>query len=186
MTDSPLWREFESGDGVLLKILRFFVIAAGVVFLGFTGVLELTWPQQLVLGLLTVLVAIWMDRSSSSYLVTLTLMIASMYATFRYGFWRIATTGKFFLDPGSSWSLLDAFFISLLLLAEAYAFIILFLWYMQTVWPHAGSSAGRPADVALNRPADSDVQRAAERCEVHGTRFDEHRLAGGQTQRLHS
>jgi len=146
MTDSPLWREFESGDGVLLKILRFFVIAAGVVFLGFTGVLELTWPQQLVLGLLTVLVAIWMDRSSSSYLVTLTLMIASMYATFRYGFWRIATTGKFFLDPGSSWSLLDAFFISLLLLAEAYAFIILFLGYMQTVWPLRRTPVPLPDD----------------------------------------
>ena len=146
MTDSPLWREFESGDGILLKILRFVIVLGGIAFLGFTGILELTWPQQLVLGLLMVLVAIWLDRSSSSYLVTLTLMIASMYATFRYGFWRIATTGKFFLDPGSSWSLLDGFFISLLLLAEAYAFVILFLGYMQTVWPLRRTPVQLPDD----------------------------------------
>jgi cellulose synthase (UDP-forming) len=146
MTDSPLWREFESGDGVLLRILRFLIVVCGVLFLGFTGILELTWPQQLVLGILTVLVAIWMDRSSSSYLVTLTLMLASMYSTFRYGFWRIATTGKFFFNPGSSWGWLDAFFISMLLIAEAYAFVILFLGYMQTVWPLRRTPVPLPDD----------------------------------------
>src|SRR5215471_16398063 len=146
MTDSPLWREFESGDGILLRVIRFLIVVCGVLFLGFTGILELTWPQQLVLGILTVLVAIWMDRSSSSYLVTLTLMLASMYSTFRYGFWRIATTGKFFLNPGSSWGWLDAFFISMLLIAEAYAFVILFLGYMQTVWPLRRTPVPLPDD----------------------------------------
>jgi cellulose synthase (UDP-forming) len=146
MSNSPLWREFESGDGLLLRLLRLVIVVAGIVFLFSTAVLELTWPQQLVLGLLTVLVAIWMDRSSSSYLVTLTLMIASMYSTFRYGFWRIATTGKFFFDPGSKWSVLDGFFISMLLLAEAYAFVILFLGYLQTVWPLRRTPVPLPED----------------------------------------
>ncbi|WP_035359305.1 UDP-forming cellulose synthase catalytic subunit [Edaphobacter aggregans] len=149
MTDSPLWREFESGDALLLKLLRFVISVGGILFLGFTGILELTWPQQLVLGLLTVLVAIWIDRSSSSYLVTLTLMIASMYSTFRYGFWRISTTGKFFFDPGSNWSWLDGFFISMLLLAEAYAFVILFLGYLQTVWPLRRTPVPLPDDPQL-------------------------------------
>src|ERR1700685_4467309 len=133
MIRSSLWRSFESGDAFLLRVLRFAILVAGIVLLGFTGVLELTWPQQLVLGLLTVLLAIWMDRSSSSYLVTLTLMFASGYSTFRYGFWRIATTAKFFFDPGSVWSWLDGFFMCLLLVAEGYAFVILFLGYMQTI-----------------------------------------------------
>jgi cellulose synthase (UDP-forming) len=146
MSDSPLWRQLESGDSVLLRLLRFVIVVVGLVFLFSTGVLELTWPQQLVLGLLTVLVAIWMDRSSSSYLVTLTLMIASMYSTFRYGFWRIATTGKFFLEPGSNYSVLDGFFISMLLIAEAYAFIILFLGYLQTVWPLRRTPVPLPDD----------------------------------------
>jgi cellulose synthase (UDP-forming) len=149
MTDSPLWREFEAGDGLLLRLFRFAIVVCGILFLGFTGVLELTWPQQLVLGLLTVLVGIWVDRSSSSYLVTLTLMIASMYSTFRYGFWRISTTGRFFLSPGSSWSWLDGFFISMLLLAEAYAFVILFLGYLQTVWPLRRTPVPLPDDPQL-------------------------------------
>src|SRR5215469_18628708 len=132
MTSSPLWREFESGDSPLLRVIRFVIVAGGVLFLGLTAALELTWPQQLVLGILTVLLGIWMDRSSSSYLVTLTLMIVSMYSTFRYGFWRLATTGKFFFQPGSNWNWLDGFFILMLVLAEAYAFLILFLGYLQT------------------------------------------------------
>jgi cellulose synthase (UDP-forming) len=94
MTESPAWREFESGDGVLLKLLRFSILALGIFFLAFAGILELTWPQQAVLGLLTVLLGIWMDRSSTSYLVTLTLMLCSIYSTFRYGFWRISPTVK--------------------------------------------------------------------------------------------
>src|ERR1700722_1026584 len=146
MSRPSLWRSFESGDAFLLRVLRFCIIVCGIIFLGFTGVLELTWPQQLVLGLLTVLLAIWLDRSSSSYVVTLTLMFASGYATFRYGFWRISTTAKFFLDPGSVWSWLDGFFMSLLLIAETYAFVILFLGYMQTIWPLRRTPVPLPDD----------------------------------------
>ena len=119
MTRSSAWSEFESGEGLGLRILRVILIVGGIFVLGFTGILELTWPQQIILGLLTTFVAIWMDRSSSSYLVTLTLMFVSMFSTFRYGYWRISTTVRFFLDPGTQWSPLDAFFISLLVIAES-------------------------------------------------------------------
>jgi cellulose synthase (UDP-forming) len=146
MTKPFLWQQFESDDALFFHILRFCILISGLVLLGFTGILELTWPQQLVLGILTILVAIWMDRSSSSYLVTLTLMLVSGYSTFRYGFWRIATTTKFFLDPGSTWSLLDGFFMCLLLIAEAYAFVILFLGYLQTVWPLRRTPVPLPDD----------------------------------------
>src|ERR1700692_1820806 len=118
MTRSPLWREFESGDSFLLRAIRLGVVFGGVLFLLFTGILELTWPQQAVLGLLTVLVAMWMDRSSTSYLITLTLMLVSMFSTFRYGYWRIATTIRFFADPATKWTALDAFFIWMLVGAE--------------------------------------------------------------------
>jgi len=85
--------------------------------------------------LLSVLLAIWMERSSTSYLVTLTLMFVSMYSTFRYGYWRVSTTIQYFLDPGSKISVADTFFICLLILAESYAFVILYLGYVQTLWP---------------------------------------------------
>ena len=42
---------------------------------------------------------------------------------------------RFFQDPANHWGALDAFFILCLLLAEAYAFVILFLGYFQTIWP---------------------------------------------------
>ena len=146
MTRSPLWREFESGDSFLLKAIRFFVLAGGVFFLIFTGILDLTWPQQAILGLLMVLLAFWMDRSSSSYLVTLTLMLLSMYSTFRYGYWRISYVIRFFLDPGTNWTALDAFFIWLLVGAETYAFVILFLGYLQTLWPLRRTPVPLPED----------------------------------------
>jgi cellulose synthase (UDP-forming) len=132
---SHLFTQFESGDHLFFKVLRFIILSCGIVLLSLTGILELTWPQQIVLGILTVALIIWLDRSSSSYLVTLTLMLVSIFSTFRYGYWRIHTTARFLLDPGSVWSVLDGFFIVLLLLAETYAFIILLLGYLQTLWP---------------------------------------------------
>jgi cellulose synthase (UDP-forming) len=146
MTRSPLWREFESGDSWLLHLIRWAIILGGSIFLIFAAVLDLTWPQQLVLGLLTVLIAIWMDKSSSSYLVTLTLMLVSCFSTLRYGYWRISYTIKFFLDPGTSWNGLDMFFIVLLVLAESYAFVILFLGYLQTLWPLRRTPVPLPED----------------------------------------
>src|ERR1700735_1600488 len=133
MTSSPLMQHFESGDALLFKVLRFLILLSGTSLLCFSGILELTWPQQIVLGILTVALIIWLDRSSSSYLVTLTLMLVSIFSTFRYGYWRIHTTARFLLDPASVWSVLDGFFIVLLLLAETYAFVILFLGYLQTL-----------------------------------------------------
>lgn len=149
MTDSPLWRDLKLGHGPLYKILRCVLIVGGLSVLLFTGILDLTWPQQAVLSLLTVLLAIWVDRSSGSYLVTLTLMLVSMYSTFRYGFWRVSHTAGFFLNPGNRWSFLDAFFIVMLLGAEAYAFMMLFFGYMQTLWPLRRSAVALPDDPEL-------------------------------------
>jgi cellulose synthase (UDP-forming) len=146
MTHSPLWRKFESGDGLFFKLLRGLILVGGIFLLGFTGILELTWPQQTVLGIITIALVVWMDRSSSSYLVTLTLILVSVFSTFRYGYWRISTTFRFFHDPGSAWSVLDIFFISLLLCAEIYAFTILFLGYLQTLWPLRRTPVPLPDD----------------------------------------
>ena len=128
------------------RLIRWCILGGGFVLLVFTGILELTWPQQAVLGLLTVLVAMWMDRSSTSYLITLTLMLMSMYSTFRYGYWRISTTFASSWIPAPSGPSLDAFFIWLLVLAESYAFIILFLGYMQTLWPLRRTPVPLPED----------------------------------------
>ena len=146
MTRSPLWREFESGEGIVLVLIRWFILVGGLLLLVLAGTLDLTWPQQTVLGLLTVLLAMWMDKSSSSYLVTLTLMFVSCFSTFRYGYWRISTVVKYLMDPANHWTALDFFFIWLLVLAETYAFVILFLGYLQTLWPLRRTPVPLPED----------------------------------------
>ncbi len=135
MRASDLWQDIGAGENLFTKFLRLLLLLAAAVIFCFLAVLPLTWPQQAVLGLLSLLIALAMARSSDSYLVTLTLMILSMFCTFRYGYWRIEQVVRFFHDPANHWGALDVFFILCLLLAEAYAFVILFLGYFQTIWP---------------------------------------------------
>ena len=135
MTATTIWQDIGAGENVFTKILRLlFLIVSAVVFC-FLAIVPLTWPQQAVLGLLSLLMALALARGSDSYLVTLTLMMLSMFCTFRYGYWRVDQVVRFFRDPANHWGALDAFFILCLLLAEAYAFVILFLGYFQTIWP---------------------------------------------------
>ena len=149
MTRSGLWRAFETGASPLLRLLRVSVVLACIALLLYCGSLELTWPQQAVLGVVTVLIGVWMDRSSSSYLITLTLMMASCFSTFRYAYWRISTVVNFFRDPANTlWGPLDAFFIIMLLFAEVYAFSILYLGYTQTLWPLRRTPVPLPDDPA--------------------------------------
>jgi cellulose synthase (UDP-forming) len=146
MTVTGLWQDIGAGENIFTKLLRLlFLLAAGVV-LYFLAALPLTWPQQAVLGLLTLLMALAVARSSDSYLVTLTLMVMSLFCTFRYGFWRVLQTVRFFKDPGNHWGALDAFFIMSLILAELYSFFILFLGYFQTIWPLRRAPVSLPED----------------------------------------
>ena len=135
MTPNNVWQEIGAGENILTRLIRLLFILVAAVAFYFLAVLPMSWPQQAVCGLLTLLMALALARSSDSYLVTLTLMMMSMFCTFRYGYWRISTTVQFFRDPANHWGLIDAFFIFCLLLAESYAFVILFLGYFQTIWP---------------------------------------------------
>ena len=101
MTGSSLWRSFESGDAFLLRVLRFGILVAGIILLGFTGILELTWPQQLVLGLLTVLPQSGWTAVRACTFVTLTLMFVSLGTRrFATGSGGSRPPRKFFLGSG--------------------------------------------------------------------------------------
>jgi cellulose synthase (UDP-forming) len=135
MTAADLWQGIGAGGNIFTKFFRLiFLLIAAVVFY-FIAVLPLAWPQQAILGFLILLLSMAPARRSSSYLITLSLMMTSMFCTFRYGYWRITQTAHFFQDPANHWSALDAFFIVSLILAELYTFIILFLGYFQSAWP---------------------------------------------------
>ena len=135
MTPTGLWQEIGAGGNFFTKILRLAFLLAAVVVFCFLAVLPLSWTQQAVLGLLTLLMSLALSRCSDSYLVTLSLMMMSLFCTCRYGYWRLAQAGHYFQEPASHWGALDAVFVLSLLMAEVYAFVILFLGYFQTIWP---------------------------------------------------
>lgn len=147
MTVSGIWQNIGAGANVLTKMLRLGILIAGGVLFYFFAVLPLAWPQQAVCGLLVLLMAMAIARNSDSHLITLTLIGMSMFCTFRYGYWRIAQTVRYFHDPANHWGALDAFFILSLLLAEVYAFLILYLGYFQTIWPLRRAPVALPDDV---------------------------------------
>jgi cellulose synthase catalytic subunit (UDP-forming) len=142
--------------GHFLRLLCLCALFAGfgllILLIGF----DLTWPQQAVMAVVAVLVAMWMDRASSSYLATLTLVFISTCATFRYGYWRISATVQYFHNPEilagaglvnwGGW--LQGILIVALLLAEGYAAITLVLGYMQTLWPLRRMPVALPEDPA--------------------------------------
>lgn len=146
MSVSDVWQKIGAGDSMALRMVRALFLAGVVIAFYFLAILPLTWPQQAVCGLLTLLLALALSRSSDSYLVTLTLMLMSLFCTFRYGFWRVTQSIDFFRDPGNHWGILDAFFILCLLAAEFYAFVILCLGYFQTIWPLRRAPVAMPDD----------------------------------------
>ncbi len=135
MSVTQFWHDIGAGETLPGKILRLIILVMAAVVFYFFATLPLTWPQQAVCGLLTLLMGLALGRTSESYLITLTLMILSLFATFRYGYWRISMTVQFFQDPSNHWGALDAFFIMSLVFAEGYSFVILFLGFFQTIWP---------------------------------------------------
>ena len=103
MTQTEMWEGFETGQGPFFRLLRIVLVAVGMVVLFFFGSLSLSWPQQAVLGLLIAAdVHLARARVSDSYLITLTLMMLSMFATFRYGWWRVTQRHRLLSGPGQS------------------------------------------------------------------------------------
>jgi cellulose synthase (UDP-forming) len=146
MTRSPLWREFESSESLLPRLLRFLIFAGGTLFLIGAAAVPLPWPQQAMLGGLLLLTALWLHRGSGSYLTTLMMVLLSCFATLRYGIWRIHAVEQYFRFRGPNWHRLDAFFVIVVLAAEFYAFVALILGYFQTLWPLRRTPVPLPED----------------------------------------
>jgi len=132
---SWFWGGIAGSNGFLFKLLRLLLLIAGLCWGVLFISLPLTWRGQTVLGLLMVAAGLLIGRFSHSVLVTMTLMVFSMFATVRYAWWRVGAVIAFFQDPSNKWDWVDAMCIVILLSAEAYAFGILFLGFMQTIWP---------------------------------------------------
>jgi cellulose synthase (UDP-forming) len=111
--------------------------------------LYLSWPKQVVLGSASVLIGIAANRISSSRLVTIALMLVSLTATLRYGWWRVRLLIDFFLDQSNNRVSLDSVFMLILISAEGYTILIMLLGYMQTAWPLRRKPLLLPNDESL-------------------------------------
>jgi cellulose synthase (UDP-forming) len=147
MTPSAIWQEVGAGENLFTRILRFLFLIVAAAVLIFLATVLLNWQQQAILGCVSLVAALVLARSSDSYLVTLALMMLSIFCTFRYGYWRVAQVIRFFQYPVNHWGVLNAFFILCLLFAEAYAFVILFLGYFQTIWPLRRAPVSMPENL---------------------------------------
>ena len=111
--------------------------------------LYLSWPKQVMLGGASILLGLMTNRASRSRVFTLALVMISISATFRYGWWRVRMLIDFFSDEANNRMGWDAAFLLILISAEAYTILIMLLGYMQTVWPLRRMPIAMPADEAL-------------------------------------
>ncbi|MBZ5603306.1 MAG: UDP-forming cellulose synthase catalytic subunit [Acidobacteriia bacterium] len=115
--------------------------------LGLFATAPLEWKNQAVLGGILFLAALIIDRRFRGRQATVVLMIISLFCTARYAWWRVSETTRHLLFNGSQTPPLELFFVMLLMLAEAYAVLILALGYLQSVRPLRRKPAPLPENV---------------------------------------
>ena len=133
---SPLRRVF----GVLAPLALIFV-------LGVLAIIPLDWRSQALVGVILFGAGWMLNRRSSSHRITLALILLSTFATTRYAYWRIFQTVNY-INRGERINFIDLFFVCLLLLAECYAFIELYLGFFQTSWLLRRKPMPMPENVA--------------------------------------
>jgi len=102
--------------------------------LGVLLVLPLPWKEQAIFGAAVIGGGVLLNWSSQARLVTMVLIVISVFSTLRYGYWRATQTWDGINSAGRihQW---DTFIVLLLLFAEFYAFATLVLGYFQTLRP---------------------------------------------------
>jgi cellulose synthase (UDP-forming) len=130
----------------MTRFTRFLVLCATAFFSVQLISLYLSWPKQLILGGVSILLGLIVNRLSTSRVITLGLMFVSITATFRYAWWRINLVIDFFSDESNNRFSIDSVFLLILLSAEAYTILIMVLGYMQTAWPLRRMPIALPSD----------------------------------------
>lgn len=120
----------KNNPALLLKLgLCVIGAIAAVPILGvITTPMNLTWQAYNAIGM--ILAALIMSRMGASRW-KMVLLLLSTVASSRYMYWRITET----LPIGAEYSAMDLILASGLLVAEIYAYIILVLGFIQTIWP---------------------------------------------------
>jgi len=142
-------KSFLSTQPLMTRAFRLLLTLCGLFLLFQFVSLYLSWPKQLLVGIVSVTIVILLNRLSRSQAITLALMLLSLAATLRYGWWRIRTIAQFFTDESNDRLTINAVLMLLLVSAEAYTTLIMVLGYMQTCAPLRRKPRPLPADVSL-------------------------------------
>ena len=111
-----------------------FAFAAATVLYFLAGI-ELEWREQAIFGAVLLLLAIIIHRASQARYVTLLLSCLSMFSTVRYAHYRFSSTCTYLAYNWAEARPLDLVFVFILLSAELYAFVVLFLGFFETARP---------------------------------------------------
>jgi cellulose synthase (UDP-forming) len=111
--------------------------------------LYLSWPKQAVLGGISIAIALVLNRKKQSQVVTIGLMLISLAATLRYGWWRIRLILQFFGDEANNRLSVSSLLMLILISAEAYTILVMVLGYMQTSAPLRRKPIPLPSDESL-------------------------------------
>jgi cellulose synthase (UDP-forming) len=137
---------YSEKTGPLQQVFRVLVLCVPA-FLVFQLIsLYLSWQRQLILGVASILLGLLVNRVSRSRTITIALMLLSMTATLRYCWWRVSLLIDYFSDESNNRGLIDSTFLLVLISAEAYTVVIMFLGYMQTAWPLQRKPVSMPGD----------------------------------------
>src|SRR5277367_652364 len=109
------WRLLGTGSSPWASMARIFVYGMLLFFAFECVTIDFRWPEQAVLGILTIALAFAIHRTSGSELVTLALMFASMLATARYAYWRVFTVGQALGTSGSKLGVINIVFMLILI-----------------------------------------------------------------------
>jgi len=141
-------KAYAEKPGALARLFRTLVFGL-IAFVLFQLIsLDLSWPNQLILGCASILIGLIVNRLSPSRVTTIALMLVSITATLRYGWWRVHVLVQYFSDPSNDRGVFNAFLLLMLISAEAYTVVIMILGYMQTAWPLHRKPMPMPADVS--------------------------------------
>ena len=132
--------------GIVTRLFRALVVCISCFLLFQLISLFLRWPEQLILGTVSVVLGLAVNRVSRARIVTIALMFISTTATLRYMWWRVHMLVDYFSDESNNRGWIDSTFILILMSAELYTVLIMFLGYMQTAWPLSRRPIPLPAD----------------------------------------
>jgi cellulose synthase (UDP-forming) len=139
--NSPLPRP--SGVTIFARVI---LTLAACTSLYLLATVPLEWKQQAVFGLGLFFLAVIIGKVSSSKFVTLFISVLSLFSTVRYAHYRFAATFNYLSFNWAEAHAIDLCFVFILLTAESYAFVILFLGVFQTIRPLQRPSLPLPDD----------------------------------------